>query len=357
MKARGEDGGACEMTEQHATDSAIAIRSVDNDHAFALDDLFAQVRSQAQQRSFGWRTLDRLDIGFNPGDLSIVAGRTGHGKSTVLLNILLHWIETYPDQRFFLFSYEIPPTAVAIKLLSTLTRKRGGVGWSYHDVRRWLQEGRVAPNSPLKAEEIRESVRIMERWQDRLTILYEPDWNVTKLADYTRSISGHAGAIGGILVDYVQLVQPPLGRYENREHEVTIVAKELKRLAVETRSPVVTAAQIGREAAQITDWVPDGALEDEKVLRAIAKRRPQLHHLREGGGEREADLVIGLLNYRADYLAAAENAGMDHLLLETGHAGPFDLAVLKNRYGQLGLATLVLESRTGYLRDPGVFGR
>jgi replicative DNA helicase len=119
----------------------------------------------------------------------------------------------------------------------------------------------------------------------------------------------------------------------------------------------MAAAQIGREAAQISDWIPDGTLEDERVLRAIAKRRPQLHHLREGGGEREADLVIGLLSYRADYLAAAEQAGMDKLVIETGSAGPFDVGVIKNRYGQLGLATLVLESRTGFIRDAGVFGR
>lgn len=338
-----------------AARATAAARLEDNDHGFALNDILARVRAQARQRSFGWRTLDRLDIGFNPGDLSIVAGRTGHGKSTVLLNILLHWLESYPDQHFFLFSYEIPPTSVAIKLLSTLTRKRGGAGWSYHDVRRWLQDGEVGPS--LKEEEIRESARIIEQWQSRLTVVYEPEWDVLKVAEYTRGAAGRAGATGGILVDYVQLVQPPPGRYENREHEVTMVAKELKRLAVETHSPVVTAAQIGREAALVTDWIPDGTLEDERVLRAIARRRPQLHHLREGGGEREADLVIGLLNYRADYLAAAENAGMDHLLIETGNAGPFDLAVLKNRYGQLGLAALVMESRTGFLRDPGVFGR
>ena len=330
---------------------------MNKDHDLALSALFAQLRQQARQHSFGWRTLDRLEIGFNPGDLSIVAGRTGHGKSTVLLNILLHWLENYPEESFVLYSYEIPPTTVAIKLISTLTRKRGGVGWSYHDVRQWVQDGTKPADAKINEDEVREAVDLIQRWGKRLSVIYEPEWDVIRLADHTRSLAGRVGAIGGVLVDYVQLVQPPPGRYENREHEVTIVAKELKRLAVEMLCPVVTAAQIGREAAQITDWVPDGSIEDEKVLRAIARRRPQLHHLREGGGEREADLVIGLLNYRADYLAAAENAGMDHWLIETGNAGPFDLAVLKNRYGQLGLATLVLESRTGYLRDAGVFGR
>jgi replicative DNA helicase len=338
-------------------DGNTTFAPVGDNYSFALNTLFGQVRQQARQRSFGWRTLDRLEIGFNPGDLSIVAARTGHGKSTVLLNILLHWLETYPEENFLLYSYEIPPTAVAIKLISTLTRKRDGVGWSYHNVRRWVQDGTKPADGKLSENDVREAANLMQQWEKRLTVIYEPEWDVLRLAEYTRTLARQIGTLGGVLVDYVQLVQPPPGRYENREHEVTRVAKELKRLAVETRCPMVTAAQIGREAAQITDWVPDGALEDEKVMRAIARRRPQLHHLREGGGEREADLVIGLLNYRADYLAAAENAGMDHWVIETGNAGPFDVAILKNRYGQLGLATLVLESRTGYLRDPGVFGR
>jgi len=90
----------------------------------------------------------------------------------------------------------------------------------------------------------------------------------------------------------------------------------------------------------------------------LARRRPQLHDLREGGGEQETDLVLGLLNYRADYLAAGEESGIaPELLRELGAAGPFDLAVIKNRYGHLGLASLVLESRAGHIRNAGVFGR
>jgi len=333
------------------------VEEINDSHLFAFDDLLSQVRGQARQRAFGWRTLDRLEIGFNPGDLTIVAGRTGHGKSTVLLNILLHWLESYPDERYLLFSYEIPPAAVALKLVSTLTRKRGGIGWSYHDVRRWVQNEHDPAANDLNKQEVRDALAQMQAWQDRLIIVYEPEWDVLKLIDCARDLSRRVGPIAGLIVDYLQLVQPPPGRYENREHEVTMVAKELKKLAVELGCPSMAAAQIGREAAEVTDWVPDGTLEDERVLRAIAKRRPQLHHLREGGGEREADLVIGLLNYRADYVAAAEQAGLDKSIVETGNAGPFDVAVIKNRYGQLGLATLVIESRTGYVRDAGVFGR
>jgi hypothetical protein len=56
--------------------------------------------------------------------------RTGHGKTTVILNLLLHWLESYPNDRFILYSYEIPAESVLIKLVSSLTRKIGANGWT-----------------------------------------------------------------------------------------------------------------------------------------------------------------------------------------------------------------------------------
>src|SRR5262245_15989921 len=193
------------------------IQEPHDHHQLAFEDLLGQVRGQARQRAFGWRALDRLEIGFNPGDLTIVAGRTGHGKSTVLLNILLHWLESYPDERYLLFSYEIPPVAVALKLVSTLTRKRGGVGWSYHDVRRYVQGESNPAADHLSQREVEDALAQMREWQSRLIVVYEPEWNVLQLVDCARDLSRRVGPMAGLIVDYLQLVQPPPGRYENRE--------------------------------------------------------------------------------------------------------------------------------------------
>ena len=38
-------------------------------------------------------------------------------------------------------------------------------------------------------------------------------------------------------------------------------------------------------------------------------------------------------------------------------ANPFEILVLKNRFGRLVTASLIIELKSGYIRDQGVFGK
>jgi replicative DNA helicase len=172
-----------------------------------------------------------------------------------------------------------------------------------------------------------------------------------------RAVKEGGRRIGAVLVDYLQIVPPPPGDYDNPEHAVSWTARVLKRLSVALNAPVVSAAQISHEAARLLDRVPDGAFDSEKVRQAIAARRPQLHHLREGGGEQEADLVMGILNYRADFQQARNVEKVEYGTLGEAEASLFEVLVMKNRTGSLGMAALSFDSRTGYIRDRGIFER
>ncbi|MCI0430354.1 MAG: DnaB helicase C-terminal domain-containing protein [Rhodospirillales bacterium] len=321
--------------------------------------LMDRMRAAGAGKSCGWKALDHRDVGFFPGELAIIAGRTGHGKTTVILNLLLHWLEHYPDERFILYSYEIPTESVFIKLVSALTRKIGVNGWTYNDIRRWVQTGTIGANTMGTLKELQEAMDYVTGQQHRIEVVYQPDWNVERLAQDARMRSVREGArrLGAILVDYLQIVPPPATQYENREHAVALTARVLKRLAVGIQAPIVSGAQISHEAARLMDRVPEGPFVSEKVRRAIAARRPQLHHLREGGGEQEADLVMGILNYRADYQQAHDVEKVDYGTLGEAEASLFEVLVLKNRNGSLGLAALSFDSRTGFIRDRGLFER
>jgi replicative DNA helicase len=66
---------------------------------------------------------------------------------------------------------------------------------------------------------------------------------------------------------------------------------------------------------------------------------------------------MGILNYRADYQQAHDVEKVDYGTLGEAEASLFEVLVLKNRNGSLGLAALSFDSRTGYIRDRGLFER
>ena len=325
--------------------------------AFSVSGIIDDLVRRGHGKPFGWKAMDDRDIGADPGDLVIVAGRTGHGKSTVVLNLLAEWLATYPEQVFLIFSNELPKEAILLRMLSILTRRQGTVGWSYHDIQRCLQGSTGTLRIGLNVEELHNAVHTLKGWEKRLVAVYQPDWNVLEVTEFARSVRERTPTLGGVFVDYLQLIDPPPGQYDGHELEVAITARHLKRLAVHIDCPVVAAAQIRGITISATDEIPFGSLDDRRVLEFIAKRRPQLHHLRDAGGEQEADLVLGILNYQADYFAVREEAGLDQTArVESGNAAPFDVAVIKNRHGALGAASLVLEAASGAIRDLGVFG-
>jgi len=317
-----------------------------------------QIEGEGGMKRLGWRALDAAEFGLNAGELAVVAGRPGHGKTTVLLNTLVNWLENFPNDNFVLVSHEVPVEAVVIKLLSILTRRLGGRGWSYNDLRAHLQSGRKIVPTGLNAADAATALAKLREIEGRLRVVYEPDWSVEEVDRYLKSVASST-KIGGVFIDYLQLVAGPRElRYESRDHEISTAAKHMKRTAVEIAAPIMVAAQISREVAWAVDYIPGTSLEDERVLREIIKRRPQLHHVGEGGGDQEADLVLGILNFRAELVSAAEAEGMNpEQLVLSGDANPFEILVLKNRYGRLVTAPLIIELKSGYIRDQGVFGK
>lgn len=310
-----------------------------------LISALASVRTTKPARLTGWRELDALGIGFSPKELSFVSARTGHGKTTAMLNLLLNWLVQEDGQTFIFYSYELPVDAVAVKLISAMTRLESGVSISYYAARSWLSGEKCGDSTVNDALQL--AVQKMRSWNDRVLLVYQPSWNVAELSEHARAQLNALGEVGAVLVDYLQLVPPPPSSYDRRDLEVATVARQLKKLSVELDCPIVTAAQMGRlspDASQIPHGRPFDAI---PVQEAIRTRRPRLQDLAYGASEQEADLILGLLNYRADFMAEREDAAID----DRAAAGPLDVCVLKNRFGSLGISSLILEGESGLIRD------
>jgi len=48
-------------------------------------------------KSLGWETTDRRELYIHPNELTLIAGRPGHGKTTLILNLMLNWFGANKD--------------------------------------------------------------------------------------------------------------------------------------------------------------------------------------------------------------------------------------------------------------------
>jgi replicative DNA helicase len=258
------------------------------------------------------------------------------------VGILSNQLRQFCDEVFVFYSAEGPEVAIYHRFLALLSVEMGD-SWSTVEIRDYHHDTHSRPLWP-NPQALLDAREVLRSWEGRLFVIHRPSWSVAKVEAHARSIADHQ-KVGAIFIDYLQRIPPPPGHYDRRDIEVSIVGRRLKNLAVELSSPVVVAAQINREA------IPPNygkLLEGKTYAEArdiIRKARPDLHHLREGG-EQEADLILGLLNYAADYRAEVrEYVNVPKVtLLEVG--------TLKHRYGGAGKwAALALEGRSQLIRD------
>lgn len=334
--------------------ASLQAQAVEPPLAFSVERLDRESAFTPAGKPSGWNALDALEVRFQAGELALLGARTGHGKTSALVALLVNWLEAAErenkNELFVFYSAEELEVRVYHRLLAVLTAKtKTGSSWDSNEVRDYLRD----PHSrgPVygwpKAEDLEALQDRLRSWEPRLLVVHRPAWTVDELAAHALALSKEK-TVGAVLVDYLQRVPPPSGsRADRRDIEVSSVARRLHHLAGEVSAPVVAAAQINRDA------VPDkyreklskakDYAEAEDVIRTA---RPELYHLREGGSEQEADLVLGLLNYAADF-RENENTG------RVPDVTRFEIGTLKTRYGTPGRwAALAFEGRYGLLRDP-----
>jgi replicative DNA helicase len=133
-----------------------------------------------------------------------------------------------------------------------------------------------------------------------------PSRTVSEIAAAARRIRRRKGALGLIVIDYLQLIEPD-NPNDSRQEQVARMTRRLKGLAREANVPILCLAQLNRQA------------EDSK------DHRPRLSHLRESGAiEQDADVVMFV--HREEYYhrgaAAEEFAGMAEIIIAKQRNGP-----------------------------------
>lgn len=195
------------------------------------------------------------------GKLTEIAGATGHGKTLLLMNLLLNVARLNPDRRFILFTYEEDSDTIIGYLLniylSDLNLMRGGDWRSNRILIDEYLKGQGTDNfNPNSVPEfIRRKDLFFRQYIEtgRILIKYVES-DSSELCRSIRFLSKPENNIGGVFVDYFQYINPdPEKHFPTRQEALKNICIDLKAVANESQIPVVLACQFNQEVQSPTD--------------------------------------------------------------------------------------------------------
>ncbi|MFR9758203.1 replicative DNA helicase [Streptomyces sp. TR06-5] len=246
-------------------------------------------------------------LGSGPGNLVVVAGRPGMGKSVVLLDLARH-LSIASDLPAAFVSLEMARPELVSRLIAA------EVSIPQHAIRR----------REMTADQRQRYDKARSRIEHAPLRLVVPPGGITiaQMRAQLRKWAIEKHLPVALAVDYLQIIKPAPGdRGGNRTNEVDGIARGLKDLALEFGITVFAAAQLSRATT------------------SREEKRPQLSDLRESGEiEQAADAVVML--HRDDYYDKEHQA-----------AGEIELIVAKNRHGATGTVSAAFQGHYSRAKD------
>ncbi len=251
--------------------------------------------------------LDQMTSGLQRGELIIVAGRPGMGKTSFALNIAEN-VALKNKLPVAVFSMEMTGEQLVQRLLSSVAMvdqgsiKRGDL--SHDDMDKLFLAMNELRNAPIHIAET-------------------PGINVIDLRARVRRLKDTLGDLGLIVIDYVQIMSGlGNGRNTNRAQEIADISRSLKSLALELNVPILLLSQLNREVESRQD------------------KRPNIADLRESGAlEQDADII--LLLYRDSYYDKESKKG-----------NLSEINIAKNRSGSTGVVELAFIAKSTRFENP-----
>jgi KaiC/GvpD/RAD55 family RecA-like ATPase len=186
------------------------------------------------QVSTGWPQLDKLLYGgFSRGELNIFAGGSGSGKSLVMMNIALNWLQQGLSGVYI--SLELSEELTSLRTDAMLT------SMSTKDIRK-----------DIDAAELKVKMTARKSGQYRVKALPAQS-NINDIRSYIKEVQIQTGIrVDFIMVDYLDLLMPVSAKVSPNDLFVKdkYVSEELRNLAKELGVLLVTASQLNRSAVE-----------------------------------------------------------------------------------------------------------
>ena len=242
----------------------------------------------------GYKRLDRMTHGLEPGALIVVAARPGMGKTSLAMNLVEN-ISLRSGKTSAVFSLEMTRQEITQRLIC-----------SYSNV-----SNTKAMQGKLEAKDWRKLMQAADKLK-KSKIFIDDSSQVTpaQILSKCRRLKATHG-LDFVMIDYIQLMTSGDDKKkssENRTQEVASITRDLKIMAKELHIPVVALSQ----------------------LRRYQNKEPQLSDLRESGAiEQDANIVIFINN---PYKMATPEEQASGKYTPDGA----ELIIAKNRNGEQG---------------------
>jgi len=257
--------------------------------------------------STGFSDFDRLTAGLQDSHLHIVAGRPGHGKTSLALNMAIN-IAAGPDPyAAAVFSLEMDAESLGTRAVCGEARVDSNK----------LRHGTLDADGWACLTSAAAALATMPVWIDD-----QPALTLMQLRGKIRRLVARAAKMVSsqglpmphklvAIVDYLTLMNGPKGN--GREQEVSELSRGLKAIAKEFAIPVVVLAQLNR-AVEVRG----------------GDKRPILSDLRDSGAiEQDADLIAFVFREELYKPDSAAIKGLAELIIGKQRNGPTGRVMLR----------------------------
>ena len=228
--------GEFEPVEKLIKDAVQISLTKDLGTDFWLDPegMFAKYFDAGGQVSTGWPQLDRLLYGgFSRGELNIFAGGSGSGKSLVMMNIALNWVQQGLHGVYI--TLELSEELTGLRTAAMLTQM------STKDIRRDKETAAL-------------KIKLVGKKAGSYRVKALPaQSNINDIRAFLKEYQIQTGhRVDFIMVDYLDLLMPVSAKVSPNDLFVKdkYVSEELRNLAKELGMLMVTASQLNRSAVE-----------------------------------------------------------------------------------------------------------
>ncbi len=279
---------------------------------------FNELKTQCPIYKTGLYDLDNLMVGFEPGTLTILAGRPSMGKSAIA-NFFTLQMATKHQLPAIYFSLEMTEKQLQYRLWSLISVFHCYRHHQLTQIRGSRLRQQRAGLIELDRQEMDSIAKIMDICAD-LPIFINENRSITVagIASECRRIKAREGNLGLIVVDYLQMMAGETAS-GNRSYDLGDVARALYQLASEIDAPILALSQVSRGVESRQD------------------KRPMMSDLSQSGIlEMVADNI--LFAYRDEYYNQ-----------DTIHENILELILAKARHGDTGQIRLLFDKSCGMI--------